>query len=137
MVESVEVSENAHIHYLLILEQLKSEEVAQSQFLTLLQLLGSQSAKVTCKINKFSINFLNWLLYGSHIVAMLIKVTLWELVVTNMNVTGLSSLRWCHSVLIYNIEYTGEIIFWKLSFCFIFIPSSLKNIILEVFKLPD
>lgn len=50
MVESVEVSENAHIHCLLILEQLKSGEVAQSQFLTLLQILDLQSVKVTCKI---------------------------------------------------------------------------------------
>lgn len=51
MVESVEVSENAYIHYLLILEQLKSEEVAQNQFLTLLQIQGLQSAKGTCNTN--------------------------------------------------------------------------------------
>ena len=51
MVESVEVSENAHIHCLLILEQLKSEEVVQYQFLPLLQILGLQPVKVTCKIH--------------------------------------------------------------------------------------
>ena len=46
MVESVEVGESGDIQSLLILEQLRSEEVAQNPFLTLQWLLGLM---VTCK----------------------------------------------------------------------------------------